>query len=76
MAKLNETELLQRNDEIAERFTTKAEQQPLASCNKIIDYLAREYGIAATGIRYILKKRGIDTARPTLVEQPVNTVEQ
>lgn len=76
MAKLNELELTQRNEQITERFCTLAEQQPLASCNKIIDYLAREYGITATGIRYILKERGIDTARPTLVEQPVNTTEQ
>lgn len=73
MAKLNENELAERNNEIVERFCTLAEQQPLASCNKIIDYLAREYGVTATGIRYILKERGIDTARPTLVEQTKNT---
>jgi len=70
MAKLNENELNNRNEQIVERFCTMAEQQPLASCNKIIDYLAREYGVTPTGIRYILKERGIDTARPTLVEQP------
>ena len=35
----------------------------------------REYGLTPTGIRYILKERGIDTARPTLVEQP-QTLEQ
>ena len=73
MAKLNENELAERNNEIVARFCTLAEQQPLASCNKIIDYLAREYGVTATGIRYILKERGIDTARPTLVEQTKNT---
>ena len=75
MAKLNENELNTRNEQIVERFCTLAEQQPLASCNKIIDYLAREYGVTASGIRHILKERGIDTARPTLVEQP-NTTQQ
>ena len=70
MAKLNEQELQQRNNEIAQRFCAECEAQPLASCNKIIDYLARIYGVTAQGIRYILKERGIDTARPTLVEQP------
>lgn len=72
MAKLNDNELTKRNDEIVERFCTLSEQQPLASCNRIVDYLAREYGLTPTGIRYILKERGIDTARPTLVEQPQN----
>ena len=75
MAKLNDNELALRNEAITERFCTLAEQQPLASCNRIVDYLAREYGLTPTGIRYILKERGIDTARPTLVEQP-QTLEQ
>ena len=75
MAKLNDNELTLRNEAIAERFCTLAEQQPLASCNRIVDYLAREYGLTPTGIRYILKERGIDTARPTLIEQP-QTLEQ
>lgn len=76
MAKLNENQLAERNANIVERFCALSEQQPLASCNKIIDYLARDYGLTATGVRYILKERGIDTARPTLVEQPVNITEQ
>ena len=76
MAKLDEIKLNERNEQIVERFCTLAEEQPLASCNKIIDYLAREYGVTSAGIRYILKERGIDTARPTLVEQPTNNVQQ
>lgn len=51
-----------RNAEIAERFTTMSEMQPLATANKIISYLANEYGMTPQGIGVILRKMGIETA--------------
>lgn len=65
MPKLTEQqqiELEKRNAEIAERFTTMSEMQPLATANKIISYLANEYGMTPQGIGVILRKMGIETA--------------
>lgn len=57
--------LEERNEEICMRFTTLAEAQPLATCGRIIDYLAREYGLTPQGVRHVLKSAGIETSRPT-----------
>lgn len=65
MPKLTEQqqmEMEKRNAEIAERFTTLSEMQPLATANKIISYLASEYGMTPQGIGVILRKMGIETA--------------
>ena len=65
MPKLSEQqqiELEKRNAEIAERFTTMSEMQPLATANKIISYLAGEYNMTPQGIGVILRKMGIETA--------------
>lgn len=65
MPKLTEQqqmEMEKRNAEIAERFTTLSEMQPLATANKIISYLANEYGMTPQGIGVILRKMGIETA--------------
>lgn len=65
MPKLTEQQQLEmekRNAEIAERFTTMSEMQPLATANKIISYLANEYGMTPQGIGVILRKMGIETA--------------
>ena len=65
MPKLTEQQQLEmekRNAEIAERFTTMSEMQPLATANKIISYLAGEYNMTPQGIGVILRKMGIETA--------------
>lgn len=64
MAKMNENELAERNAQIVERYCTLSEQQPLATSNRIIGYLAREYNLTDAGVRHILKGAGIETCRP------------
>ena len=59
----NEMTIQLRNEQIVERFCTLAESQPLATCNSIIDYLAKVYSMTNMNIRHILKDAGIDTAR-------------
>ena len=73
MPKLTEQqqrELDERNAAIAERFTTLAESQPLATANKIISYLANEYNLTPQSIGRILREQGIETTT-----QPLNSVE-
>jgi len=60
-------EITARNEQIATRFTTLAESQPLASANRIISYLAGEYNLTPQYIGKILREQGIKT---------VNTQEQ
>lgn len=65
MGKLTEqqqAELDERNAAIAQRFTTLSEEQPLATANKIISYLANEYNLTPQFIGTILRKQGIETA--------------
>lgn len=69
MAKLNENEIAERNSNIAERFCTLAEAQPLATANKIISYLAGEYNLTPQSIGRILREQGIKTST-----QPLNEV--
>lgn len=64
MAKLNENELAERNAQIVERYCNLSESQPLATSNRIISYLAREYDLTDAGVRHILKGAGIETSRP------------
>lgn len=64
MGKLTEqqqAELDERNAAIAQRFTTLSEAQPLATANKIILCLAKEYNLAPQHIGRILRERGIET---------------
>lgn len=72
MGKLTEqqqAEMDKRNAEIAERFTTLSEAQPLATSNKIISYLANDYRLTPQYIGRILREQGIETAT-----QPINSV--
>lgn len=55
-------EITARNEQIATRFTTLAESQPLASANRIISYLAGEYNLTPQYIGKILREQGIKTA--------------
>lgn len=55
-------EITARNEQIATRFTTLAESQPLASANRIIGYLAGEYNLTPQYIGKILREQGIKTA--------------
>ena len=64
MAKLTEqqqNELSERNAQIAQRFTTLSESQPLATANKIICYLAGEYNLTPQYVGIILREQGINT---------------
>ena len=73
MGKLTEqqqNELNERNRNIAERFTTLSESQPLATANKIISYLANGYNLNPQSIGRILREQGIETTT-----QPVNNIE-
>ena len=73
MAKLTEqqqNEMMERNANIAGRFTTLSESQPLATANKIISYLANEYNLTPQSIGRILREQGIETTT-----QPLNTIE-
>ena len=73
MGKLTEqqqNELNERNRNIAERFTTLSESQPLATANKIISYLANDYNLTPQSIGRILREQGIETTT-----QPVNNIE-
>lgn len=70
MAKLTETELAERNNNIAERYCRLAETQPLATANKIISYLAGEYNLTPQSIGRILRDKGIETTT-----QPINEVQ-
>lgn len=70
MAKLNENEIKERNANIAERFCTLAEAQPLATANKIISYLANEYNLTPQSIGRILREQGIETTTT-----PINEVQ-
>lgn len=67
ITKTRQTEITARNEQIATRFTTLAESQPLASANRIIGYLAGEYNLTPQHIGKILREQGIKT---------VNTQEQ
>lgn len=69
MAKLNENEIKERNANIVERFCTLSEAQPLASANKIISYLANDYGLTAQHLGRILRENGIETST-----QPLNEI--
>lgn len=68
MAKLNENEIKERNANIAERYCTLAEAQPLATANKIISYLANEYGLTPQSIGRILREQGIDPTTQSINE--------
>lgn len=61
-----QAELKERNRIIAERFCALSEQQPLATANKIISYLAHDYSLAPQHIGRILREQGIET-----VTQPI-----
>lgn len=65
----HQNEVAERNAQIAERFTTLSENQPLATANKIMCYLASEYNLTAQYIGRILREQGII---PTT--QPLNTI--
>ena len=54
-------ELTQRNEEIKARYCALSETQPLATANKIISYLANEYGLTPQSIGRILREQGIET---------------
>lgn len=72
MAKLTEqqqTEMAERNRNIAERFCNLMEQQPLATANAIITHLAKDYGLTPQRIGGILREQGIETATPNNVQQ-------
>lgn len=66
MNEQQQAELEERNRNIAERFTTLSEAQPLATANKIISYLAHEYGLAPYSIGRILREQGIETTTQPL----------
>lgn len=68
MAKLNENEIKERNANIAERYCTLAEAQPLATANKIISYLANEYNLTPQSIGRILREQGIETTTTPMNE--------
>lgn len=70
MAKLNEHEIKERNSNIVERFCTLSENQPLATANKIISYLANEYNLTPQSVGRILREQGIETTT-----QPINEVQ-
>lgn len=63
-------ELAERNRNIAEQFTTLSENQPLATANKIICYLANEYNLTPQMVGRILREQGVET-----VTQPTNNIE-
>lgn len=65
----HQNEVAERNAQIAERFTTLSENQPLATANKIMCYLASEYNLTAQYIGRILREQGII---PTT--QPLNSI--
>lgn len=59
-----QNEMAERNRNIAERFCNLMEQQPFASANKIINYLAGEYQLTPQRLGGILREQGIETATP------------
>lgn len=70
MAKLSEYEIKERNANIVERYCNLSEAQPLATANKIISYLANEYGLTSQQIGRILRENGI---KP--VTTPINEIQ-
>ena len=68
MAKLNENEIAERNSNIAERYCNLMEQQPFASANRVISYLAGEYNLTPQSIGRILREQGIETSTQPLSE--------
>ena len=62
-------ELKERNRNIAERYTTLSEAQPLATANKIISYIASEYKLTPQSVGRILREQGIET-----VSQPIQDI--
>ena len=63
-------ELAERNANIVDRYCHLSETQPLASANKIISVLAKEYGLTSQQIGRILRDNGI---KP--VTTPLNEVQ-
>ena len=51
-----------RNEQIAERYKTLVENQPLATANRVICYLASEYGLTPQYVGKILRDMGLKTA--------------
>ena len=74
MGKLTEqqqNELNERNRNIAERFTTlMSEHKPFVTANKVIFYLAVDYGLTPQSIGRILREQGIET-----ITQPITNIE-
>lgn len=64
-----QNEFAERNRNIAERYCTLAEAQPLATANKIICYLANEYNLTPQRIGGILREQGIETKTSNLNDQ-------
>lgn len=54
---LNEIEIKERNEQIALRYRTLAEEQPLATHYKILTYLAREYNLTPQYIGKIVNEQ-------------------
>jgi hypothetical protein len=54
-------EIAERNRTIAERYCNLMEQQPLATANAIITYLAKDYALTPQRIGGILREQGIET---------------
>lgn len=68
MTEEKQNQLAERNAQIVERYCTLSEAQPLATANKIISYLANEYGLTAMQIGRILRENGIETTTTPLNE--------
>jgi hypothetical protein len=67
---MNET-TKQRNNEIAERYTTLVKEQPLATPHRIICFLAGEYKIQPQSVRRVLLSMGLKTnKKETQLWQP------
>ena len=67
---MNET-TKQRNNEIAERYTTLVKEQPLATPHRIICFLASEYKIQPQSVRRVLLSMGLKTnKKETQLWQP------
>lgn len=65
-----QNELAERNRTIVERYCSLTEAQPLATANKIMSYLAKEYSLTVQSIGRILREQGI-----TPTTQPINNVQ-
>lgn len=67
---MNET-TKQRDNEIAERYTTLVKEQPLATPHRIICFLANDYKIQPQSVRRILRSMGLKTnKKETQLWQP------